>query len=72
MEIEDAVEQLEEVREAEAAMEELQETVPAEIIAAMKEAFGADIHRKESAQTNREEELSDTDAAADGGEEDAE
>lgn len=72
MEIEDAVEQLEEVREAEAAMEELQETVPAEIIAAMKEAFDADIHRKESAQTNREEELSDTDAAADGGEEDAE
>jgi hypothetical protein len=72
MEIEDAVEQLEEVREAEAAMEELQETVPAEIIAAMKEAFDADIHRKEAAQTNREEELSDTDAAADGGEEDAE
>lgn len=72
MEIEDAVEQLEEVREAEAAMEELQETVPAEIIAAMKEAFDADIHRKEAAQTNREVELSDTDAAADGGEEDAE
>ena len=38
----------------------------------MKEAFDADIHRKEAAQTNREEELSDTDAAADGGEEDAE
>ena len=48
-ELEDAMEQLEDVREAEEAMEELKETAPAEIIAAMKEAFDADILRHEEA-----------------------
>lgn len=72
MELMDAMEQLEEVREAEEAMEELQETVPAEIIAAMKEAFDADMHRKEAAQAAEEAELSNPEAGADDGEEDAE
>lgn len=72
MELMNAMEQLEEVREAEEAMEELQETVPAEIIAAMKEAFDADMHRKEAAQAAEEAELSDPEAGADDGEEDAE
>lgn len=72
MELEDAMEQLEEVREAEEAMEELNETVPAEIITAMKEAFDADMHRKEAAQAAEETELSNPEAGADDGEEDAE
>ena len=72
MELEDAMEQLEEVREAEEAMEELHETVPAEIITAMKEAFDADMHRKEAAQAAEEAELSNPEAGADDGEEDAE
>ena len=72
MELEDAMEQLEEVREAEEAMEELHETVPAEIITAMKEAFDADMHRKEAAQADREAVHAGPDAEPDGGEEDAE
>ena len=51
-ELEDAMEQLGDVREAEEAMEELKETAPAEIIAAMKEAFDADILRHEEASEN--------------------
>lgn len=63
--IEDAMDQLEEVREAEKAMEELQETVPAELITAMKEAFDADMHRKEAKEIKEE-----TADACDAGEED--
>ena len=45
-----ATETIMEFREAEEALEELRETAPAEIITAMKEAFDADMKRKEDAE----------------------
>ena len=45
-----ATETIMELREAEEALEELRETAPAEIITAMKEAFDADMKRKEDAE----------------------
>lgn len=44
--LDDVIAQAQDVKEAEAAMEELNETVPAEIITAMKEAFDADIRKR--------------------------
>ena len=60
--------QADEVKEAEAAMEELNETVPAEIITAMKEAFDADM-RKLGKKAQSEAAAPGQDGAYDAGEE---
>jgi hypothetical protein len=74
MKLDDAIEQLEEVREAEEAMEELRETAPAEIIAAMKEVFDADMKKRAQATTNAADDSADEAdvKSSDAGEEDAE
>ena len=63
-----------ELKEAEDAIEELRETAPAEIITAMKEAFDADLRRKEAAQEAPEDTLTFADRSGagttPGGEED--